>query len=107
MTDADVFSYQREVWGQPGGVGYQELMDMTAVEAIVVPSTERVRALATLAAAMDVPGTASRFAIVAPQDESFGLARMFEVFRESNPRSKKEVAVFRTMAAALRWLGVD
>jgi hypothetical protein len=107
MTDADVFGYQREVWSQPALAGYDELMDMTPVEAIAEPSAERVRDLATLSAAMDPPGIASKFAIVAPQDSAFGLGRMFETYRQSNPRSKKAVSVFRTMAAALTWLGVE
>lgn len=107
MTDADVFGYQREVWGQAQVTGYHELMDMTQVEAIAVPSTERVRDLASLSAEMDPPGIASKFAIVAPQDVAFGLGRMFETYRQSNLRSNKEVAVFRSMPAALKWLGVE
>lgn len=107
MTDADVFGYQREIWSQPALAGYHELMDMSHVEAIAETSAEGVRTLATLAAEMDDPETHSKFAIVAPQDVAFGMGRMFAAYRESNPRSKKEVAVFRSMAAALKWLGME
>jgi hypothetical protein len=107
MTDADVFGYQQAVWSQAAVAGYHELMDMTHVESIAEPSAERVRDLASLAAEMDPAGIASKFAIVAPQDVAFGLGRMFETYRESNPRSNKEVAVFRSMPAALKWLGVE
>ncbi len=43
----------------------------------------------------------TRVAFIAPQDLSFGQARMFEVFREEELTA---IAVFRTEADALRWL---
>jgi hypothetical protein len=107
MTDADVFGYQREVWSQSAVSGYNELMDMADVEAIAEPSPAGVRALATLAAEMDHPETATKFAIVAPQDAAFDMGRMFAAYRDSNSRSKKEVRVFRSMTAALKWLRVN
>jgi hypothetical protein len=106
MTDADVFGYQRNVWGDPQVAGYNELMDMTQVTDFAIASGGRVRELATMSAAMDPSVGRSKFAIVAPGDVAYGLARMYEVYRESNARSRKEVSVFRTMAEALKWLGV-
>lgn len=82
-------------------------MDMTHAEAIAEPSAEGVRSLASLAAQMDNPESPAKFAIVAPQDVAFGMGRMFGAYRDSNPQSKKEVAVFRSMAPALKWLGMD
>ena len=65
----------------------------------------RIFSLAQLAAAMDKPGAkAAKFAIVAPQDEIYGLGRMYEAYRESIPESTKRVAVFRDREAALAWL---
>ena len=107
LTDADVFGYQREVWSRPDVRGYDELVDMTAVETIEQPSSARMRELAALAAAMDARETRSRFAIVAPTSIAFGLGRMFEVFRELDPRSTKEVSVFRTREEATAFLGID
>jgi hypothetical protein len=106
MTDAEVFNYQREVWGDPQVAGYHELMDMTHVADVAIPSGVRVRDLATMSAAMDPSSGTSKFAIVAPGDVAYGLARMYETYRASNARSRKEVSVFRTMAAALTWLGI-
>jgi hypothetical protein len=104
MTDTDVFGYQHDVWSRPEVVGYHEVMDMTDVEAIAAPSAGRVRDLAVFSAEMDAPAVASKFAIVAPGNVAFGFGRMFAAYRESNPRSKKEVGVFRSMDAALKWL---
>ncbi len=46
----------------------------------------------------------SRRAVVAEKDEMFGMARMYEVFREDAP---DQMTVFRDMAEARRWLGLD
>lgn len=43
----------------------------------------------------------SRAAIVAPDDLSFGLARIHDVHRDQN---KRETMVFRTVQEAIKWL---
>jgi hypothetical protein len=107
LTDEDFFGYQEEVWSQSEVTGYDELVDMTAVEDVVVSSTERVHDLAALAASMDRPTDRSKFAIVAPDDLAFGLGRMFETMRSMMPESTKKVRVVRTRAEALEFLGID
>ena len=67
LTDRDVFHYQREVWSQHAVSGYNELMDMSAVEHIALESVGRVLQLARTSAGMDSPSQRSKFAIVAPQ----------------------------------------
>src|SRR5205085_328644 len=81
LTDEDVFGYQREVWSRPDVAGYDELVDMSRVERIVLPAADRVRELAAVSAAMDDPAPGARFAIYAPTDLAFGLGRMYEVYR--------------------------
>ena len=107
LTDSDVFGYQRGIWSQKDVAGYNELIDMTRVEHIALPSTERVRDLAKLAAAMDQPASHSKLAVVASEDIAFGLGRMFQAYRELDSRSTKEVGIFRTMQEALAFLEVD
>ena len=107
FTDSDVFGYQREVWSRPDVTGYNELVDMTEVKEIALPSTGRIRQLATLAASMDPPSRPSKFAVVAPQDIAFGLGRMFASFRSQDERSTKQVGIFRTMKEALAFLGIE
>lgn len=46
----------------------------------------------------------SRRAIVAEKDVSFGMARMYEMQRGPEP---DQIKVFRDMAEARRWLGLD
>lgn len=107
LTHQDVFGYQREVWSQPAMAGYNELIDMTAVEHIALPSVQRVQELASVSATMDAKLVPSRFAIVAPQDVAFGLGRMYQTLRDLEPQSTKEVGVFRTMGEARTFLGLE
>ena len=106
LTGEDLFAYQREVWSRPDVAGYNELADMSEVQDIVQPTSERIRKLADLSASMDI-STPSKFAIVAPPALPFGLGRMYEMYRELNEHSTKEVRVFRTREEALEWLGLQ
>ena len=45
------------------------------------------------------------YAIIAPQEVSFGIARMFDMLSEV--RAKTSVKVFRRWESALKWLGRD
>lgn len=103
VTDTEVFEYKQSVWSLPRVTGYDELVDMTGVERVDVPSTERLRELARLSAAMDVQ-MPSRLAIVADDPVTFGIARMYELFRRLDRRSTKTLSVFRTVDEALEWL---
>jgi hypothetical protein len=109
FTEPDVLGYQQEVWSRPEVAGYDELVDMTAVERIVVPLPVPVSVLrlATTSAAMDPLAQTSKLAIVAPEQHAFGLGRMYQSFRELDPRSTKQVAVFRTLEQALAYLDID
>ena len=48
----------------------------------------------------------SRRAIVAEEDGRFGIARMYELLRDAHDKPD-QVQVFRTMAEARHWLGLD
>ena len=104
FSDSDVFGYQQEVWSRKDVQGYSELVDMTRVERIALPSADRVKDLASLASGMDDPNSKSRMAVVAPDNLAFGLGRMFQAYRELDRRSTKEVGIFRTMEEALAFL---
>jgi hypothetical protein len=107
LTDDEIFAYQREVWSRPELVGYDELVDMSDVEHVAVPSMERVSQLASLSAGMDPRAPVSRFAIVAPRDFEFGLGRLYGARRELDDRGTRRVGVFRSRGEALAWLGLE
>jgi hypothetical protein len=104
LQDEELFAYQRGVWARPELAGFDEVFDLGGIEELVLASSDRARALADLASTMDVAGSPSRLAIVAPQDYAYGLARMYATYRTLHPRGEKAVQVFRSMEAALDWL---
>jgi len=104
LEGSEIFEYQRTVWSQPEVRGYDEVVDMTEVERFEVPTTERLKELVDLSAAMDPPDLPSKFAIVATDAIARELGGVFAIYREMDPRSSKEVRVFQTMGAALDWL---
>ncbi|HMF95776.1 MAG TPA: hypothetical protein VKE96_15855 [Vicinamibacterales bacterium] len=106
LTDHDVFDYQHGVWSRADVVGFDELIDMTRVNEVAMPSVDRVRDLAAVAASMDAAGRHSRLAIVASTDFVYGLGRMFQAHRQLDAKSTKVVGVFRTMDEALAFLGL-
>ena len=107
LTDQDVFAYQTDVWSRADVAGYDELVDMTQVEDIAVPSTERVRELARLSAEMDIRSTTSKLAIVAPAEFAFGLGRLYEILGSHDDRRTKEVRVFRSLDEAKAFLDIS
>lgn len=95
LTDDDIFGYQREAWSRPDVAGYDELVDMSAVERIALPSIERMKDLARLSSEMGRRGPTSRFAIVAPGDIAYMLGRLYKAIRGLSGRSLR-IGVFRT-----------
>ena len=107
LTDDEIFSYQSEAWSGKDVIGYNELADLTLVLKIESPSAQRVQALASIAAHMDPKSLPSRLAVVAPGDLAYGLARMFQSYRELENSSTKDVQVFRVFSDALAFLNIS
>lgn len=107
VTSQDVFDYQKSAWSRTDVAGYDELVDMTHVKELVFGSADSARELAARSAAIDDPAGGEKFAIVAPGDLAFGLARLYQTYRSLNKKSTKRVEVFRTMKEALTFLGVE
>jgi hypothetical protein len=80
---------------------------MTGVEEIQMPSMDSVPRLADLSARMDPPHMSSKLAIVAEDDFALALGRMYETYRGLDPRSTKEIRVFRSLPEALAYLGSE
>jgi len=102
----DLFEYQRTVWSRPDVAGFREVVDMTLAETVESPTAAKMRELASLSAEMAESVATGRLAIVAPQQLMFGLGRMYEAYREMQPGTQKEMAVFRTLDEASIYLGI-
>ena len=107
LTDQDVFIYQKTVWSRKDVAGYDEVMDMTDVRKIVPPSAARIHQLAEVAAKMESSNSTSKFAIIAPSDEAYGLGRMFKGFRAYQDGGARNVEVFRSPEEAMAFLGLE
>jgi hypothetical protein len=104
FTDDDVFGYQREIMAREDVLGYDELVDMTNVLRIELPSFERVKDLAKLSAEADQKHPPGRFVVVAPGDIPFMLGRLYKGIRSMLPGASREIGVFRTMEEAEAFL---
>jgi hypothetical protein len=54
-------------------------------------------------AALNTTGTPYRVAVIADKDVIYGLARVYEAFRDANPG---EIRTFRAREEAEAWLGL-
>ncbi len=104
LTMDELYRYQVDTWSNKNLREYSELIDLTGVEAFIQPTSDSIKDFSDFAAAMETGGVPSKLAIVAKGDFEFGLARMFQVYRETHPQSKKEVAVFRNVPEAMKYL---
>ena len=104
LTAEEIFKYQMEVWSLPETRGYNELIDMSNVEEIVSPTEEKIVELGKISAYMDDRNIATKFAIVASDPFAYGMGQLYEAYRNINPRSTKEVRVFRSMKDAMEWI---
>jgi hypothetical protein len=107
VTDDDIFRYQHEFWTRRDVAGFDEIVDMTQAEDFDIPTPERLQELAEVAAGLDPPTMSPRLAIVAPENLAFALGRMYGLYREMHPLNTKQVEVFRTLAEALHFLGIE
>ncbi len=105
LTPGEATEYKHEVWGAGRVSGYDEIFDLSSVEAFEYKAPGEVRDLAQLSSSMDWIGKRRKLALVSTTDIGFGIARMYQAYRESDPASRIEVQVFRNFDLARSWLG--
>jgi hypothetical protein len=98
LTMADALAYQDKLQQDPEfDPSFSQLLDFTHVTKVEL-ETEDIRRLAQ----RSLFSTDSRRAILVSSDVAYGLARMFEVLRES--LGEKGIQVFRNLDEALDWV---
>lgn len=105
VSDAEFLESYRALLDDPEyDLGLSRLVDLRDADSSA-RSSEALRSIAThLKRRYKGSDLAPRTAVVAPRDLSFGLARMYQAFSEVVPG---DVVVFRSVDAALAWLGVS
>lgn len=102
VNDEDVLNHHEQLRRDPDfDPTFDQLSDFTAVTKVEI-TPEAIRVIASQQLFADN----ARRAIVAPTREIFGLARMFQAYRELS-EGKEGIAIFRDREQALRWLDRD
>jgi len=105
VSDDEMLAFYRDFLDDPGSAGYLMLLIHLDQTRSTGRSSEALRSLAGLFEEKFGDVTVKRrVAVVAPADNSFGLARMYEAL---SARVPWEFRVFRDGDAALAWLGDD
>lgn len=98
LTPDEMVAHIRALLAAPAfNKNYRQLWDLSEVSKIAIPFTDMMG----LAEVNVFSPTAPR-AFLAPTDATFGVARMFEMLRES--KGETGIRVFRERAAAIEWL---
>ena len=99
LTRQDVLTHLQRLREDPDfDPSYNQLVDLRAVIEFAMSAAEL-----RMITVYRLFNEKSRRAIVADEDITFGMARMYEVFREDAP---EDIKLFRDMADARRWLGL-
>ena len=100
VTREDVLGHQQKITADPDFVPtYSQLLDFTRTTKLEFTAAD-VQAFA----ARRIFAASARRAIVVPDMELFGLARMFEILRDS--KGDVGIRVFTKIEEAREWLGV-
>jgi hypothetical protein len=104
LQDEDLLKYARRVTESSDiPAGHDELIDLRTAEEPQV-SSHTLRRVADMFARTDRTPDRTRVALVAESDVAYGLSRMYQAFRSESPL---DLRVFRQMAEARVWLGLD
>jgi len=106
LTVGDLFEYKNDVRVRPELAGYDELVDLSEVQEIVMQSIRPLMEAARFAADLDVDSPRAKVAIFAPTDLMFGMGRVYVAHRNMADTATKDVEVFRVLAAAMTFLGI-
>ena len=100
VTRDDVFSHQEKITADPDFVPtYSQLLDFTRTTKLDLGAAD-VQAFAV----KRIFAPSAKRAIVVPDVELFGLARMFEILRDT--KGDEGIRVFTKIEEAREWLGV-
>jgi hypothetical protein len=102
LSFGDAQAHQEQLLNDPDfDPEFNQLIDWTAVTAVDIPAQE-----VGIFAGRTVFSRRSRRAFVAPGPANFGIARAFKTYHEMS-HAPSQVGVFRDLASALQWLGVN
>ena len=93
-------NYQDELKYLPDFQEYNELVDFRPITSINITASE-LKQLSNLASKQDTREIVTKLALLVDSKPAFTLAKVYEVIRNLNPASKKQVKVFQEFEEAL------
>ena len=95
--------YLREIRSRSEFATYNELVNFSNLAGTRI-SKDGLQMLIASAEKYDRPGIRSKLAFVAGTNLTYGLTRMYAIYRSFSPKSTKQIQVFKTRSAAMAWL---
>ena len=96
-------NYQDELKYLPDFQEYNELVDFRPITSINITASE-LKQLSNLASKQDTREIVTKLALLVDSKPAFTLAKVYEVIRNLNPASKKQVKVFQEFEEAPDWV---
>jgi hypothetical protein len=94
--------YLRDIKSRPELDDFNELVDFSDTKGLKLSITVMIE-LGKISSKFDKSGN-NKLAIVTSSTFTYGLARMYGIFRKHNPQSNKKVLAFRSKEEAMDWL---
>ncbi len=108
-TDSELIDaltkYHREIKNNPAYQAYNEILDLREVGTIKL-TTEGIKRIGEIAVKTDQVYIKTKLAIVVSSPLAYGLARMYEAYRNFAPNPNKEIQVFNEIGEAHEWVGM-
>jgi hypothetical protein len=104
LADA-LHNYQREIKSKPEFIDYHELVDFREIQGIKLRA-DYLRRLGKISVRYDKSDVNNKLAFVVSSTISYGIARMYAIYRGLYSESK-EVRVFKNKPEALAWLNYE
>ena len=98
-----IIEYQNKIKSHPDYVSYNEILDLSKVEGVAL-TTDGLKQLGRTASKTDHKEVTTRLAIIVQSSLLYGLARMYEAYRNLIPSSNKEIRIFKDEQAATKWV---
>ena len=98
----EIRHYLSEIKSQDQYDGYDEIIDLRLVKGFKLDATG-IRELAQISASYDKKEVHSKLAIIANSILAFGFAKIYEIARNFNSKSGKEVRVFKNSEDVYTW----
>ena len=95
--------YEEEIRFLPDFHTYNELVDLRSIISINITATE-LKELSSFTMAKDFRTTVTKLALLVDSKPAVTLAKVYQMIRNFNPLSKKQVKVFQDTETAMAWL---